>query len=174
MNAGLDFKSIKNNSEFSSILGKLYEKVETESNRELPQIWHTPTELFKPHYGNSIADFLLTEFDKSTYPTLVIYEIGAGNGTLMRNILDYIQTTRPEIYATAEYIIIEISPKLARKQNESLRESVEVHDGKVRIVNQSILEWTTLEPRPCFFLAMEVIVCKVKSNNPRTIFHMIL
>lgn len=32
------------------------------------------------------------------YHDLIIYEMGAGNGTLMANILDYIEEAHPDVY----------------------------------------------------------------------------
>ena len=45
-----------------------------------------------------------------------IVEMGAGNGTLMLNILDYIRETDPAVYACTRFRIIEISSSLAALQ----------------------------------------------------------
>ncbi len=88
------------------------------------------------------------------YEDLVIYEIGAGNGTLARNILDYLRDERPEVYERTSYNIIEISASLADLQKKLLLED----HPNVTVTNKSVFRWDTPEPRPCFFLAMEVIV----------------
>ena len=50
------------------------------------------------------------------YEDLVIYEIGAGNGTLAMDILDYIRSAYPEVYECTHYNIVEISGRLAKSQ----------------------------------------------------------
>lgn len=47
MDRGMDFSKMTDNSSFSKQLNQLYEDVAMADGRELPQIWHTPTELFK-------------------------------------------------------------------------------------------------------------------------------
>lgn len=118
------------------------------------QLWHTPTELFQPYYGEALARHILVNYKLNNFPynDLIIYEAGAGNGTLMLNILDFLEKNEPEVYARTKYRIIEISSKLFNKQNSRL----ERHRSKVEIINKSILEWDTLVNEPCFFIALEV------------------
>jgi hypothetical protein len=124
------------------------------------QMWHTPVELFQPYFGESIARYMTTNYKISLYPyeDLVIYEMGAGNGTLMLNILDYIRATDPEIYLRTQYRIIEISTSLADMQKHNLLKTAESrgHRDKVTIINKSIFDWDTYVSTPCFFLALEV------------------
>lgn len=124
------------------------------------QLWHTPTELFKPFYGEALARYLLVNYKLSLYPyrDLNIYEMGGGNGTLMLNILDYIRETQPDVYSRTKYNIIEISSQLASKQQHHLMQkaSSRGHAGKVEIINKSIFEWKTEVLEPCFFIALEV------------------
>lgn len=84
---------------------------------------------------------------------MIIYELGAGNGTLMKGILDYLSSSEPEIYARTEYKIIEISPRLAELQKARAGE----HAAKVKVVQSDIFDWTATETRSCFFLAFEVL-----------------
>jgi SAM-dependent MidA family methyltransferase len=118
------------------------------------QLWHTPTELFQPFYGEALARHILVNYKLNNFPydDLVIYEAGAGNGTLTLNILDFLEKNEPEVYARTKYKIIEISSKLFKKQNSRL----DRHKDKVEIINKSILEWNTLVNEPCFFIALEV------------------
>ncbi|MBE7180703.1 MAG: SAM-dependent methyltransferase, partial [Terriglobus roseus] len=92
------------------------------------------------------------------YNDLLIYEMGAGNGTLMLNILDHIRDAYPEVYERTRYSIIEISPQLAAQQQHRLRRAAadRGHHDKVSIVNRSIFDWDAYVASPCFFLAMEV------------------
>lgn len=84
--------------------------------------------------------------------------MGAGRGTLMLNILDYIRDCEPEVYERTRYKIIEISSALANVQETSLAATAESrgHSGKVEIINKSIFDWRDPVPSPCFFLAFEV------------------
>jgi hypothetical protein len=83
---------------------------------------------------------------------LIIYEIGAGNGTLMLNILDYLLEHEPEIYETCRYTVVEISPLLVKAQLVEKR-----HVARVDIVNKSVFDWDKKEEEACFVMAHEVI-----------------
>ncbi|KAJ3262623.1 hypothetical protein HK103_000152 [Boothiomyces macroporosus] len=139
----IEFNNIKNNNDFFLHLGKLYE------NYGNDQIWHTPSEIFKPWYGYSIAKYIVSEFIKSGESELLIYEAGAGNGTLMNDIMTFIQSNHPDIYQSTRYTIIEISGKLANIQRQN--------PHPVTVLNQSVLEFNELQPKPCFFIALEVL-----------------
>ncbi|ODV77185.1 DUF185-domain-containing protein [Suhomyces tanzawaensis NRRL Y-17324] len=132
------------------------------SRRSL-QLWHTPTELFQPYYGEALARYLLVNYKLNgayPYQDLIIYEMGGGNGTLMCNILDYIKKHQPDVYNRTQYKIIEISSQLAEKQLESAMKSKLIQHGldtsKLEIVNKSIFEWDRVVEEPCFFIALEV------------------
>lgn len=128
---------------------------------ETRQLWHTPTELFRPYYGEAIARYLMTNYKMTLYPyhDLILYEIGAGNGTLMRNILDHIRETDEEVYRRTKFKVVEISAALAEIQMANLRRSPYARDHihHVEIVNRSIFDWNEYVHSPCFFLALEVI-----------------
>ncbi|KID75266.1 Protein arginine methyltransferase [Metarhizium brunneum] len=160
-----DFTTLRDDLAFQSELGRRYTSFEdhlddVEGENPTRQLWHTPTELFRPYYGEAIARYLVTNYRLTTYPydDLLIYEMGAGRGTLMLNILDYIREVDPQVYARTRYNIIEISTNLASLQNKHLLSTAESrgHRDKVDIVNRSIFEWDQYVPSPCFFLAMEV------------------
>lgn len=150
--------------EFQKILGERYTQFEDALDKvhenEARQLWHTPTELFRPYYGEAIARYLVTNYKLALYPyhDLLIYEMGAGNGTLMLNILDYIRDVEPEVYARTKFNIIEISTTLANMQESQLQRSAAArgHSGKVEIINKSIFDWNIYVSSPCFFLALEV------------------
>ena len=159
-----DFPRIKDELDFSRLLGEQYQQFEDELDEVEPrddrQLWHTPTELFRPHYGDAIARYMVANYKLQLYPyhDLLIYELGAGNGTLMLNILDYIRDADPEVYARTKFRIIEVSSTLASLQEHHLQATAASrgHVGKVEIINKSIFDWETYVPTPCFFLAMEV------------------
>ena len=136
------------------------DELDKHSLNETRQLWHTPTELFRPHYGEAIARYLVTNYKLRSYPfnDLTIYELGAGNGTLMLNILDYIRSYHPEVYLRTRFKIIEISSALATLQKSQLHRSAASrgHTSHVEIINQSIFDWHALVPGPCYVLALEV------------------
>jgi hypothetical protein len=146
------------------LLGQRYtefeDKLDEKELNETRQLWHTPTELFRPYYGEAIARYLVANYKISQYPyhDLIIYEMGAGNGTLMLNVLDYIREQEPDVYDRTKFKIIEISSNLASMQaNQLVRNAASRgHNAKVEIINKSIFEWDQLVPAPCYFLAMEV------------------
>lgn len=131
--------------------------------KRLLQLWHTPTELFLPYYGEALARYLLVNYKlNGNYPynDLIIYEMGGGNGTLMCNVLGYIKENEPDIYARTHYKIIEILSQLALKQYKSALGAKLTLQGldstKLEIVNQSIFAWDKTMEEPCFFIALEV------------------
>lgn len=159
-----DFNSFPDEASFNRELGDRYTKFEDALDereyKEARQLWHTPTELFKPYYGEAIARYLVANYKLSLYPyhDLLIYEMGAGNGTLMLNILDYIRASDPEVYARTKFRVIEVSSALASLQTAQLARNAESrgHADKVSIINRSIFDWKEYVSSPCFFLAMEV------------------
>ena len=159
-----DFNNMQDELEFHRLLGQRYTEFEDELDmkelNETRQLWHTPTELFRPYYGEAIARYLVANYKLSQYPyhDLIIYEMGAGNGTLMLNVLDYIRDTEPSVYDRTKYKIIEISSNLAKLQANQLLRNADArgHTSKVEIINKSIFEWDQAVPEPCYFLAMEV------------------
>lgn len=132
------------------------------SKRSL-QLWHTPTELFQPYYGEAIARYVLVNYKLNgnyPYEDLIIYEMGGGNGTLMCNILNYIKEHQPDIYHKTQYKIIEILSQLADKQITSALETKLIENGldkkRLEVVNKSIFDWDIVVEQPCFFIALEV------------------
>ncbi|KAK0630169.1 S-adenosyl-L-methionine-dependent methyltransferase [Bombardia bombarda] len=159
-----DFPNIDDETEFQNDLTRRYVKFEDQLDEIAPsdtrQLWYTPTELFSPYYGEAIARYLVDNYKLTTYPyhDLIIYEMGAGRGTLMLNILDYIRVADPAVYARTKFNIIEISTQLATLQSSQLMRSAATrgHADKVDIINKSIFDWDQPVPSPCFFLAFEV------------------
>ena len=159
-----DFPTIKDDEDFNRRVNLSYveyeDKLDEEDPDETRQLWHTPTELFRPYYGEAIARYLTTNYRLTLFPyhDLIIYEMGAGNGTLMQNVLDYIRDTDPEVYQRTRFRIIEISSSLAKLQLRNLRKSStsSEHLDHVEIINKSIFDWSDYIHSPCFFLALEV------------------
>ena len=92
----LDFKRIKNNDDFLWRLANLYSDIDNDHSSKHLQLWHTPTEIFQPFYGYAIAKYITKQFKEKkgcfggiNSEKVKIIEIGAGNGTLMKNIMTY-------------------------------------------------------------------------------------
>ncbi|MCJ1226436.1 hypothetical protein MMC12_003088 [Toensbergia leucococca] len=159
-----DFNSIRDEPEFRTLLGHRYTTFEDVLDAKAPnqsrQLWHTPTELFRPYYGEAIARYLVTNYKLTHHPyhDLIIYELGAGNGTLMLNILDYIRDLHPDVYPRTKFKVIEISSSLASLQSSQLTRTASArgHLDHVEIINRSIFAWESYVPAPCYFLALEV------------------
>lgn len=159
-----NFASMKDEAEFNRLVDKSYIEFEDALDHDNPdetrQLWHTPTELFRPYYGEAIGRYLVTNYRLTLFPfhDLIIYEMGAGNGTLMQNILDYIRDTDYEVYQRTKFKIIEISSSLADLQLRNLQKSPSSaeHLDHVEIVNTSIFDWNMYIHSPCFILALEV------------------
>lgn len=149
-----DYTAIRDNDEFVNEWYRLYTKYDSKKDS---QLWHTPTELFLPHYGNALARDILANHLEGP---LVIYEMGGGNGTLMADVLAYVRQHAPEVYRHTSYRIIEILSKLAAQQKKEalglkLRQQ-QLDPHKVQVINRSIFEWTQVVEEPCVFIALEV------------------
>ena len=159
-----DFNSMTDEPQFHRQLGERYtafeDELDAQSSNEARQLWHTPTELFRPYYGEAIGRYLVTNYKLSHHPyhDLIIYELGAGNGTLMLNILDYIRDYHPDVYPRTKFKVIEISSALASLQSSQItgNASSRGHTDHVEIINRSIFAWDTYVPAPCYVLALEV------------------
>lgn len=54
--------------------------------------WLTPSEIFTPHYGRAIASHILQQHSElPSEEPLQIIELGAGTGTLARDVLTAVQ-----------------------------------------------------------------------------------
>lgn len=119
-------------------------------------MWHTPTELFKPYYARALASAIVQSYKKTDWPhnDLVIYEVGAGNGSFMLDCLRWIRAEHPEIFRRTQYRIIEISAMLS-KQQRARAEAAGLGDH-VEVINKDFFEWTVNSSDPCFVVALEV------------------
>ncbi|KAF8141741.1 DUF185-domain-containing protein [Boletus edulis] len=159
-NQGFDFSSFKDTAQFEAAIARRYVECGSLSETEGPgkQVWHTPTELFKPWYGQAIAQCLLSEYLLKYFPyeDFKIYELGAGNGTLALNILNHLRAYYPEVYDRTVYTIIEISAPLADAQRTRLRRAG--HGLRTaNVEHRSVFSWTKTEYAPCYILATEVV-----------------
>ncbi|KAJ9098272.1 hypothetical protein QFC21_004601 [Naganishia friedmannii] len=141
------------------------------------QVWHTPTELFRPYYSRIIARALLSHYKLHHYPhtDLRIYEIGAGNGSLMVDVLSFLRDEHPEVFERTRYEVVEISAALAERQKQQAEQAGFTVDlvrpgqkrsssaskstsdrAQVRISNVDFLDWSGSSKESCYFVALEV------------------
>ncbi|KLO19074.1 DUF185-domain-containing protein [Schizopora paradoxa] len=150
----VDFSQIRNGNQFQELVAERYAGYGMDKAGPGRQIFHTPTELFRPYYGQAIAQCLVSEYLLKYFPyeDFNVYEIGAGNGTLATDILSFIQERYPEVYDRTHYTIIEISQSLVKQQLKRLQEH-----SCAKVVHKSVFRWDVREPAPCFMVAMEVV-----------------
>ncbi len=118
-----------------------------------PQIGAAGDFFTSPHlgadFGEMLAEQLVEMWEILGYPnTFTLVEMGAGQGILAVDILNYLSKRYPEFLKTINYIIIEKSPSLKAEQRSILQ----------RQINASIsIEWCELSDIPndsitgCFF-----------------------
>lgn len=140
------FNKIKGKHEYKNIVQNLY--------KDAPQHWMTPVEIFQPHYSRALMRYILNSYTRrNKNEELIIYEIGAGNGTNAKNILDSIKPMS-KLYEKTKYKSIEISPTLAERQERYLQK---YHPKNFEVINKDIADWNIVETAPCFILALEVL-----------------
>lgn len=115
------------------------------------EAWMTPVEVFAPHYSRALASYMLRHARESA---LRVVEVGGGNGTNARCILDYLRDHAAQVYENTEYTLVEISSVLAERQRRELAE----HTARVTLVNANFLQLDRRLARgPAFLLALEVL-----------------
>lgn len=138
----INFTELADQQAYQAAIAKLY--ADTKG-----QAWHTPSELFSPHYGQAIVHWILGVWDEAS--PLRIYEIGPGNGTLAHDIITELVELGID---RLEYHGIELSPQLAAMQRKQLAHLMpryyHLHQG-------SMLDWRKREEEQAFILAMEVL-----------------
>ncbi|RXK42071.1 hypothetical protein M231_00793 [Tremella mesenterica] len=156
---GYDFTSFRDTAAFSEAVADRYESynlVPTEQSGLGRQVWHTPTELFKPYYAQALISAILKEYKLYHYPhqDLIIYEVGAGNGSFMLDSLRFIRDHHPDIFIKTKYRVIEISQALAKVQRDRARKAG--FRNVVEVINEDVFNWQGGEDKSCFVIALEV------------------
>ncbi|KAL7423809.1 hypothetical protein Q5752_001393 [Cryptotrichosporon argae] len=155
--AGYDFAQFQDQAAFEDAVAGRYESEYDGLPEGLGrQVWHTPTELFKPHYARALTSAIVAQYRLNHFPhaPLVIYEVGAGNGSFMLDALAYIKSHHPEVFARTKYRIVEISGALAKIQRRRAREAG--LEKVVEIVNVDWVKWEGGSREPCYVVALEV------------------
>ncbi|OQR90349.1 hypothetical protein ACHHYP_05589 [Achlya hypogyna] len=145
----IDFNDLWGKREYKNQVAALYQQDK--------EAWMTPVEVFYPYYSRAIANYMMMSPHTIHNDTgkLHIYEIGGGAGTNALCILDYIKEQAPALYAKTTYTMIEISARMAARQQARV-----ASHPNCKVVNTDILTYSKTHPKvndPCFFIAMEVL-----------------
>eukprot|EP00198_Chlamydomonas_reinhardtii_P004507 XP_001693843.1 predicted protein [Chlamydomonas reinhardtii] len=112
---GINYWKIYCKDEFDVIIHNKYKELETS--------FLTPAEMFSPWYGACIARHMVEHrrhhLGMEGQP-LHIVEVGGGNGTLARDVLDWLRDHRPSDYRQTSYTCLEISTSLAARQYDKV------------------------------------------------------
>ena len=85
-----------------------------------PNAWVTPSELFKPFFGYTVANFIINQMENRRIENLKILEIGPGTGTMADSILEFYKNYNLKMYRNCEYVLVEISPQLSEICKQTL------------------------------------------------------
>jgi SAM-dependent MidA family methyltransferase len=80
---------------------------------------------------------------------LCIVEVGGGNGSCAKGIMDFLRDRHPKLYEVTRYTIIDVSVPFHKRQSEVLAE----HADKVTLVNKSVFAYETRPDLRFAFLA---------------------
>lgn len=114
----------------------------------------------QPYYAQSLIKAILKSYKLNHFPhqDLVIYEVGAGNGSFMIDSLLYLREHEPAVFERTKYRIIEISPQLATIQKRRAKEAG--LQDQVEVINEDVFRWDGGTKDPCFVVALEVFVSR--------------
>ena len=100
-----------------------YTEILAQKWTQLGKQWLTPVEIFKPHYANAIARYLIEEKKKqSAMTSLKVIELGGGAGTAAVGILNYIRENETEMYKSMKYLSIDVSEISLLMQQDAISE----------------------------------------------------
>ncbi|KAI0563575.1 Protein arginine methyltransferase NDUFAF7 [Gracilaria domingensis] len=141
---------------FNTVLSKSAYQDALASLMRNTQGWMTPVELFSPHLSRAIANRL--ERSAPADGPINIIEIGAGRGTLAKDVLQHWESNLNLIHRV-NYVTVEISDVLAKIQENALRKWIS--EGRAKVVNANALHWfasASLEIEGhCHVIATEVL-----------------
>jgi len=178
----LPFHSMADKEEYLETLAKKW--------RQLGKQWLTPVEIFKPHYANAIARYLIQEQKKRKHSAaLKVIELGGGAGTAAVGILNYFRANEPEMYESMKYCSIDVSEVSLSMQQDAIlkhghenvwrrtRKPVDVTMQKCKKAEESWREIVQIHmegsTENCFVLGFEIldnlvhdkVIMSVKTGN---------
>lgn len=153
----LEFHKMLGAWEFHSQLAKAY--------NDSPTGWLTPASVFGKLWAAAYADALAirwagrgpTSARPGTGPPLVVYELGAGAGHTGAAFADRLRASWPALYKRLEYITVEVSPRLADTQRQTM--AAAGHAKKHRVIQADAVDLHAVhnDDRPCTVLAFELL-----------------
>ncbi len=126
-------------------------------------------------FAHSLAKQLVEIWEKMGKPgKFNIVEMGAGSGTLAKNIILYIQQNEPRFFNSLDYVIVEISPKLAIEQRQTLTQAFGGDENvPVRWIKGTAFDLSNLQDIEGVFLSNEMPdnfpVHRIKKINGRIV-----
>jgi len=140
---------------FSATRGRQDYEACVEKLQESTPTFITTSQLFQPVYSWVYCEYMLHTMRAKFHPgePLVIYEFGAGGGAFAQHFLDFLAEHHADVYATCEYHLLELSPVMIELQRSKLIH----HANRVRMHNISLYNWTEMETRRCFVVALDVL-----------------
>lgn len=109
--------------------------------------WLTPSELFRPWYGFTIANYIHGVIKKLKLDPkankIRIIEIGAGTASALDSILVFFNNYEKSLYNMIEFHIVEISPQMCQRAKEKLEINHKklIERGQIRIFNDDFLHY---------------------------------
>eukprot|EP00892_Ulva_mutabilis_P008608 jgi/Ulvmu1/6119/UM027_0097.1 len=143
---------------FNLLLGEAgWRAKQQELYQKLKRSWLTPVELFQPWYAQAVAQFIVRHHTKRrpSHP-LTIVEVGGGQGTLAKGILDFLHEKHPKLYAEASYTAIDASPHLVEVQHRRLKKHGTAFQAVVGDARASE-PWKRCRQVYTYVVAMEVL-----------------
>lgn len=128
--------------------------------------WLTPSEIFKPYYGMTVANYIELIYGKHKLQNpavrnqpLHIIEAGAGNGSAASSILNYFKLYKPKTYHTMKYTIVEISESMIERCKKTLTETHPqlMRSGQISFKHMSIGDYDQFSTDVTFVLLLEVL-----------------
>lgn len=140
---------------------RLYQQAVATNYASAPHGWLTPVELFSPHLSHAYANRIFSSSPHNS-PVHVI-EIGAGRGTLAKDVLNYFSSHNPRFLSRLKYTTVDVSPALSAIQERVLRSWIASDVAAVVCANAT--EWlSTFAPHPESHV--HVVATEVLDNMP--------
>ena len=143
---------------FSSLLG--YSDYTEQLNLKYPKHkFLTPSEIFRPYYGMSMAAYVRARQLRSGAERIRVVEIGSGLGGQADSFLTYFKNYEPELYNCVEYTLLEISESLLKKSRSLVYQNHrdKCNRGEVRFVNQDAFGFRGDLGDDVFFVMFEIL-----------------
>lgn len=155
----IDFKSMIGYDDYKSFLFKNYPE----------NAWLTPSELFKPWYGFTIANYIHKVIKKMKLDPkkqrIRVVEVGAGTGAALDAVLFFFKNYEQALYNILEFNVVEISPQMCQRATEKFKKHhLKLLDkGQLKILNDDFLNFKVAPNSKDFTF---VIFLEVLDNMP--------